>query len=421
MKNILNKNGIICALDIGTYTTKCLLARQISNDKIVLLGHGICKTNGMNKSEVSNSELLTETIKKVVETAEKQANEKIENVIVSVGSSEMKSTIEHEDKIFNNQMITKQDISRLQNKIVNRVQNENEKNNEINIHTFFVCYDLDGNARQNAPINLFGEKLSMYYNSIFTKKFFVQNLKTSVETSLLNTSKFVAAPLMAGLASLKKEELENGTLVIDFGAGSTGISFFQENQNYVCEKINFGSADITERIKRELKINRQDAENIKIKYGSCLNNQSYRDIEIKVYPVGIKDNNSLITKTKYDISEIIISEIDILFNKIKKIIDDREIQANISEIVLVGNGCLLEGFRERLSLFLENQNCRFGEPVHIPCGQKVIDSKIKNSFMNCFGIIYYTTHELLKNEPTKKSGPKPNNRLQKIWQFFSNI
>lgn len=105
MKNILNKNGIICVLDIGTYTTKCLLARRITNDKIELLGHGLCKTEGLKASKICNAEQVINTIKKTVEEAEKQANEKIENIIVSVCSNEIESTLQNEDKIsykFNN-------------------------------------------------------------------------------------------------------------------------------------------------------------------------------------------------------------------------------------------------------------------------------------------------------------------------------
>lgn len=261
----------------------------------------------------------------------------------------------------------------------------------------------------------------MYYNNIHAPKNAVQDLKTCVEMSHLNVSKFVASPLMVGLASLKKEELEYGTLVIDFGAGSTGVSYFIDNQNIFCDTISFGSFDITKKIEKELQITPQKADDIKIKYGSCLNNQSYKDIEIKTYPIGIKDNTSLITKTKYDISQIIIPEIDNLLEKINEVIAKRNISDGILEIVLVGDGCQLEGFKERLIQKLDNQNCRFGEPVHIPCGQKIIDSKIKNSFMNCFGMLYYVTHELLKNEDCQEENSKSRGKLQKIWNFFSNI
>lgn len=422
MKNILNKNGIIGVLDIGTYTTKCLLVRQGVNGKIDFLGHGLCKTSGISNSEIVNSEQVTETIKKAVEEAEKEANDKIENVIVSVSAKKIISTIKHLDKTLNDQIVTKQDIFRLQNKISNHIQSDNEKEKKVNLHTFFVCYSLDDRVlNNNIPINLSGEKLTMYYNSISADKFAIQDLKTCIERSHLTVSKFVAAPLMVGLATLKTEELKNGTLVIDFGAGSTGISYFYDNQNVFCKKIDFGSTNLSSRIAKELKITPLDAEDIKIKYGSCLNNQSYKDIEIKAYPIGIRDNTTLITTTKYAISEIIISEIDRFIKEIQDLIFKENIKNSISEIVLVGNGSKIEGFKERLSQELCNQNCRFGEPMHIPYGQKIIDSKIKDSFINCFGVVYYATHELLKNESTPKKGQKSEGKLQQIWNFFSNI
>lgn len=59
MARILNKNGLIAALDIGTSKTCCVLARPVSPEKALIVGAGSYQCKGLKNGLITD---LPETV-----------------------------------------------------------------------------------------------------------------------------------------------------------------------------------------------------------------------------------------------------------------------------------------------------------------------------------------------------------------------
>jgi len=90
-------------------------------------------------------------------------------------------------------------------------------------------------------------------------------------------------PLASAEAVLTEEEKEAGVVLVDIGGGTTDVAIFQDNIIRHTAVIPFGGNVITEDIKEGCSIIRNQAELLKIKFGSAFASQM-KDNEIVSIP-----------------------------------------------------------------------------------------------------------------------------------------
>jgi len=165
-----------------------------------------------------------------------------------------------------------------------------------------------------------------------------------VEQAGVAVAGFVLAPLAAAKAVLSKKQRELGVVLIDIGAGTTGMVVFEDGDIYHSAVLPIGSDHITGDIAIGLRISLDVANKIKLEYGVAS-------------PVMLSDKDT-IDLSKFDrdeeeivsrrfIAEIIEARLSELFlmvkSELRKVGRDGMLPAGA---VLVGGGAKLDGIVE---------------------------------------------------------------------------
>ena len=408
MANLVNKNGIIGVLDIGTSQTCCLLARVEGNDaQIIGTGSHVCK--GLQGGRIAD---LAETVASVgaaVDAAEKQAGELIDSVVVTAPLREISSDLTSAYVDLYDEEVSDTDISRLRAKAESAI---NTGDKDI-LHCFPVAYLLDDNRILNDPRGLFGQKLGVVIHTMLCEKDPLRNLSKAADMSHLKCSVAVASPYAAGLACLTEEERRQGAAVVDLGAGSTGVGVFKEGQLIFAAKLPVNAAHITHDIEYCFSTSFAEAERLKTLKGAAFAPQSYAAEEFSVSSVG-EDFKS--THTRKELAEVIIPRVEETFKAVRDRLKEKKLDGVCRNYVLTGGGSQLQGIREFASEYLK-RNVRIGVPVASFDKKHLIAAPSLPFYTGCFGLLSYALNRQV-DVPHQKEMPL---RQSKIFRFFRTL
>ena len=405
MTNLVNKNGIIGVLDIGTSKTCCLLARIEGHDaQIIGAGSHVCK--GLQGGRIADLAETVASIGAAVDAAEKQAGEVIDSVVVNAPLREFSSDLTSSCVELFDEEVSDADISRLRAKAESAIHTGDK---EI-LHCFPVAYLLDDNRILNDPRGLFGQKLGVVIHTMLCDKDPLRNLSKAADMSHLKCSAAVASPYAAGLACLTEEERRQGVAVVDLGAGSTGVAVFKEGQLIYAAKLPLNAAHITHDIEFCFSTSFAEAERLKILKGAAFAPQSYGAEEISVASVG-EDFKSV--HTRKELAEIIIPRVEETFKAVRNALKEKKLDGVCRNYVLTGGGSQLQSVREFASEYLK-RNVRIGTPV-VPFDKKhlIADASLP-FYMGCFGLLSYALNRQI-DVPHQKEMPQ---HQSKIFRFF---
>ncbi len=96
------------------------------------------------------------------------------------------------------------------------------------------------------------------------------NLCEAVQQNHLKSAHVYHSAAAAGLACLSEDERELGTMIIDFGGGTTSFAIYSEDKLSYVGSIRMGGQNITRDIAKMLSIPTNDAERLKAVEGSVL-------------------------------------------------------------------------------------------------------------------------------------------------------
>ena len=412
MSRILNDNHLIAALDIGTSKTCCVLAYPVNENKVVIVGAGSFQNTGVKKSEIVNLPQTIDSVRHAVAEAETFSKERIKTVVATACVSSLSSSIVQNSLELGGSEVTQSDINRLIEGAKDKIPDTDD---EI-LHYIPVNYTLDSQYAIADPRGLTGNKLHIFLNSVTTPPYPVRNMNSVLEQIPLSCSKKVAAPYAAGWACLTPEEKQQGTAVIDLGAGTTGIGVFYENQPVFISSIPDGSDMITKRLASVFKTSLSNAEKIKTLKGSCLPSTAFEYEEVDIPLIGEDESISTVCVSRAQIVQQIIPVIDEIFEKIKQLLIEKGFYDVCTNFVLTGGGALLLGINEKAGAILQ-RNVRTGQPLRLFDEKGFIPPHAYQSYMGCIGLLYYTANILLK-APAHQADVSSGNKFMRIFRWF---
>lgn len=413
MPRVLNKNGLIAVLDVGTSKTCCLLARPLEDEKVDLVSIGFHQSRGIDKGEIADLRAAVQSVMHAVAEAEKQTGERIETVVAAASAKQLNSALIGESLSLDGKEVSQNDLHRLIVKAQNKIP---DKNTEV-LHCFPVDYALDDRHALNDPRGLTGDSLSLLLHAVTTPLYPMRDMDSLFAQSHLTCVKKVAPPYAAGLACLTAEEAEQGSVVIDLGAGSTGIGYFYGKQFMFCDRLPVGANAITKDLTQAFKIAWDDAERLKTLNGSTLPSSSYDGVEIALPLIGEKDKTNNIRISKSAAVAVIEPRIDEIFGSIRSKLAERGFYDYCLNAVLVGGGAQLHGICEKARAIL-GLNARLGKPLHIPLRQTAVPEHMFPTAMGCFGLLRYTTRYLLNASFAQDDVGKPKNKFVRLFHWF---
>lgn len=261
-------NEIIVGLDIGTTKICAIVTRKNAEGRTEVLGMGKSASHGVMRGEVANIDKTVEAIKLAVSEAEKVAGITIQDVHVGIAGQHIKS-MQHRGILTREDAqseITRSDVKCLIRDMHKLAMNPGERIIHVLPQEFFV----DTLPAGNDPIGMCGSRLEANFHIITGRVAAAQNIERCIVKAGLNMVGLILEPLASAASVLDTDEKEAGVALVDIGGGTTDLAIFQEGIiRHTCV-IPFGGNIITEDIKDGCRIMKNQAEQLKVRFGSAL-------------------------------------------------------------------------------------------------------------------------------------------------------
>jgi cell division protein FtsA len=408
------ESEIIVGLDIGTTKIVAMVGRRNEFGKIEILGYGKSTSIGVRRGVVSNIERTIQSIRAAVEEAENNSGVDIRFVTVGIAGQHIKS-IQHHGVLMRSNSdseITEDDIDNLTNDMFKLVMLPGE---EI-IHALPQEYIVDNEKGIKEPVGMCGGRMEANFHIITGRIAAAKNIYKCVNRADLQTSDLILEPLASADAVLSKEEKEAGVALVDIGGGTTDIAIFQEGIIRHTAVIALGGDIITEDIKEGCTIIKDQAEMLKIRFGSALASES-KENEIVAIPglrgrepkeISLKNLANIIQARMEDIIEHIYYEI-------KNSGYEKKL---IAGIVITGGGSKLKHVTQLIE-YMTGMNTRIGYPnEHLGKAPEEVTSPM---YATSVGLVIKGLAMQESRKAKEKTPVKPQEKTRKTGGFFDAL
>jgi len=288
----LKRAAHVAVLDIGSSKAVCVIARlrpqqpketlRHRTHTVEIIGYGHTQSRGIKAGSVSDLGLVEQTIRHVVDLAERSAGLQLESVILSIaagrpGSEQISASI---DVIGG--AVTEGDISR----VLGAGGRHSVRHGRALLHSIPLGFRVDHGPLIQDPRGMLAQNFGIDMHLATTDISVVRNLMLAVERCHLSIEATVSAPYAAGLSSLADDEADLGAAVIDIGAETTTVAIFSGGRFTHHDGFAIGGRHVTMDIARGLNTRITDAERIKTLYGSVLAGSSDERDMISIPSVG---------------------------------------------------------------------------------------------------------------------------------------
>ena len=358
---------IIVGLDIGTSVIRVAIGEVDENGVLQIIATSAQKSAGMRNGVIVNIEDAKDAIKEAIEAAETRAGVLVNSVIASIGGSQIESQnsrgvvpIRNNSK-GGSSAVTREDVE----KVIDIATAINYPADREKIHVIPQDYLVDGIGHIPDPINRLGFKLESKVHIITASKTIIQNFKSCMNRAGYGLDGVMLKTLAITQAVGLEDELELGSIIIDFGAGTTDVMVLYEGAPVSTASVQVGGNLVTNDIAVVYGIPVSVAEDIKIKYGCC-------------HPSALKENSEVVIQgagggppsvtTREDVTAIINARmtqiLTMVFQAIKKNTSDiiSELAGNI---ILTGGGAKMDGIVRLVQDVFKTNAVRVGIPENL--------------------------------------------------------
>jgi cell division protein FtsA len=339
MQEVMNMgmDEIVVGLDIGSGKVCTVIGELGVDEQIEIIGIGTSPSLGIRKGIIIDLEQAIQSAKESIESAERMAGTRVNSAFVSVAGNH---------------------ITSVNSKGVIAISEESPEITENDIEKV-IEFIVDGQSGISDPLGMSGARLECKVHIVTGSITAVQNLIKCVEGAGLDIEEIIFGTLASSNAVLSNAEKDLGVLLIDIGAGTTEIAIFIEGGLAYSAVLPVGGIHITNDLAVGLRTSIEEAEKIKINYGSAVKNSVSPEKLVEIPSINGKDNYNVSQKYLIEIIEPRVSEIfSLVGTEVRKSGCYNMIHGGI---VITGGSSLLPGISEVAEQVL-NLPSRLGRP-----------------------------------------------------------
>jgi cell division protein FtsA len=349
---------VVVALDIGT-TKICALAGRMNDlGQLEVLGIGRVQSTGVLRGVVANIDRTVKAIKQAVEKVERSTQSKIKDVYIGIAGQHIKSFQHHGVLPRDNSEveISREDLEEMRRTMHKMGLPPGDKI----LHVIPQEYTVDNEAGINDPIGMSGIRLEANFHIITGQVTAFNNMKRCVDRAGLRVKDMTLEPIASAQSVLTEEEVTAGVALVDMGGGTTDLTVFHEGLIRHTAVIPFGGNVITKDIKEGCTVMQDQAEKLKVKFGSALEQEITNNRIITIPGLKGRDAKEISEKNLALIIQARVEEIlDYVYWEIQRSGYEQKL---IGGIVLTGGGSLLKNI-DKLTAFHTGMEARIGRPI----------------------------------------------------------
>lgn len=352
----MNERNIIVGLDVGTTKVCTIVGVQNQGSELEIIGIGTHPSYGLKKGSVVNIDKTVQSIQCSLEEARLMAGVDIHKATIGIAGSHIYS--------FNSSGVVAIKGDEISNADVDRVLEAAKavvipSDREI-LHVIPQEFRVDNTSGIKNPVGMCGVRLEAHVHIVTGSISLIQNLVKCVEQTGIKAEHVTLQPIASSESVLTSEEKEMGVVLVDIGGGTTDIAIWKEGSLIHSQVIPVGGNHFTNDLAVALKVPHAEAERIKTHHGCVLAEQLNQSAHITVQ--GLTGTPPREVQISF-IAKVLGARAEELFDIIKKIIDDKKVESEITGgVVLTGGGALIKAMPE-LGEYLLMRPTKIGYPV----------------------------------------------------------
>ena len=251
------------------------------------------------------------------------------------------------------------------------------------------CYYVDG-KRENNPKGVRCHLLEATYQLITVREEVERNLYEVFENKLgLTVEEVLINPLAEAQVSLTREEMSIGCAYINIGGGTTSISLYRDKLLKALHILPLGGQNVTKDL-TNLKLLEQDAEAVKIGYGSV---NLEVDKEERITAASANGTGDRVLH-KYDVNRYIQARMEEITENIKALIQEIDPELMIAYLIFSGGATYLSGYVESLNLDVNGRQAKVRPDI---LSESAEDELLKN-YQTALGLVVMATNNCVKSD-----------------------
>ncbi len=326
----------------------------------------------VKNGRVVDIEGLSNYLYEAFESLKRQTGSRIEWVLLGIGGGHIKGRLlQKMIKIEpNGRRLDDSDLQNLEREIRTDAVGENESGRKL-LHLLSQEYIVDGQSiTKKTPIGLHGNTLEAKVHLLTGSVNPIQDLVQCVRNAGAEVEKIFPHAWAVAEATLNEEERKLGSLVIDFGKGTTDVALYIDNMLVLTESFWLGGGNIDTDISLLLHTPLNFAEDLKKNYGWC----NYESLLEEKNP-SLYEQVEIFTPTGKLTKQATVEKISkIVYERVREILEDfikLTIQKN-SYLPALGGGIVIAGGSSRLKGLVKFAEEIFGQPARIGMPKKIL-------------------------------------------------
>ena len=221
--------------------------------------------------------------------------------------------------------------------------------NKSKLHTIKKKFIIDENNIVDNPEGMEAEVLESKVHIVTVSSLSMRNIENCLKKCDLEVDDIVLDPIANSEAILTQEDKDGGVCLIDFGAGVTSYSVFQEEGIVRSGVIPMGGDDITWEVARAFDTSFEEAKRLKEDYGYAKSSAIKDEQFVEFVQATNKDSHYL---SSLQLSEVIEEAYLKILSTLKNELRHHNLEASIkSGFVLCGGGAQALGCEELVREF----------------------------------------------------------------------
>jgi cell division protein FtsA len=241
------------------------------------------------------------------------------------------------------------------------------------LHVIRPEFSVDDETGIADPLGMLGRRLEVRVHFVTAQVPRLKTLRSCVIRAGIEVAELVFEPLAIAEAILTADERELGTLIVDIGAGTTGVAVLLNGELHHSAVLPVGAGHFTNDLSMVLRTPFAEAERLKIKHGFCLARIGAEEEGLSIPAVG---GGAARVVPITQMCEVLGPRAEELFSLIRHEVARSALYDRLrGGVVLTGGGAQLDGLLDVARRTL-NCNARSGLPQTLRGLNEVVQSPI---------------------------------------------
>ncbi|GBC84369.1 Cell division protein FtsA [bacterium HR11] len=417
---------IVGALDIGSHKVCCVIARITWDKKdapvVEVLGASKQTSAGVENGRIVDLQPLVKVLRETVLEASKMAGVRLNEVYINV-NGEFVTCFNVKGIITltptgQAQPIRRPDVERVRESALHSLS---LPSGQVILHMLAQQFIVDSMPGVRNPVDMEGTKLEADFHVVTVPQTVLNNVNRCVEMAGLRALRYFLTPLASAYSVTNDFEREQGVLVVDIGAGTTGFVVIKNESLYHSYILPLGGHQFTLDVASVLDTPPHEAERLKRLVGAVYEapsppgeptGEDKPDTEMVAVP-SLQPRSSPQLVPRRRIAEILEARAEELLYLIRQHLEHVRMIDLVQRVVLTGGGALLGGL-DRVARAVFEMPVRVGYPINIEGLRDVVNSPV---YAVACGIV----HLVAQDDEWRSRLQRRVGILKRLWQWVRNM